>query len=296
MNDGHPAGYIDGRRSFSHNSFRRTHPVGGLKANPFGLFDVHGNVSEWVEDAWRPDLDALDRLITSKTKLVAIVNPNNPTGTILTDVERARVVAACARVGAWLLADEVYQGTELGGQPETRSFWGEYDRVICTNSLSKAYGLAGLRIGWAVADRETIQALWRRHEYAVIAAAAPSMTLAELAVSPAKRSQLFARQEALTRAGWDVLKDWLAGQGGRFSVVPPDATAIAFVRYHLPIESVALADHIRTATGVLVAPGSLLGTEHHLRITLGYEPAKVRGALDRIGASLDRLVPVSAAG
>jgi aspartate/methionine/tyrosine aminotransferase len=126
---------------------------------------------------WRPDMDALDALVNERTRLVAVVNPNNPTGTVLTDEEMARVVAACARVGAWLHADEVYGGTERDPAVRARSFWGTYDRLICTNSLSKAYGLSGLRIGWAVAAPEAVEALWRRHEYAVIAAAAPSMTL-----------------------------------------------------------------------------------------------------------------------
>ena len=238
------------------------------------------------EQGWRADMDELDALVTDRTRLVAVVNPNNPTGSIFTAQEMSRVVAACARVGAWLHADEVYAGTEHGDRAESPTFWGRYDRVVCTNSLSKAYGLAGLRIGWAIANPETIDELWRRHEYAVIAAAAPSMVMAEFALVGEKRRQLFQRQKALTREGWSVMDAWLAQQGGRFSVVPSVATAIAFVRCHLPIPSYALAEHIRKTASVLVAPGRLLGAEHHLRITLGYEPAKVRAALDRIATSL----------
>ena len=78
------------------------------------------------------------------------MNPNNPTGSILSREEMARIVSICQKTGAWLHADEVYRGTELAGD-ETPSFWGMYERVICVNSMSKAYGLAGLRIGWAVA-------------------------------------------------------------------------------------------------------------------------------------------------
>lgn len=238
---------------------------------------------------WAANMDALDALITPRTKLVAIVNPNNPTGTILSDNEMARVVASCARVGAWLHADEVYAGTERGDRAETPTFWGRYDRLICTNSLSKAYGLAGLRLGWIVADTDTIEECWRRHEYAVIAAAAPSMTMAECALMPAKRQWLFDRQKALTRDGWAVLDEWLPQQGGRFSVASAAATAIAFVRSHLPMSSIELADHIRTHGSVLVAPGSLLGAEHHLRITLGYAPDKVRKALERISEGVKLL-------
>ncbi|MGE0040134.1 MAG: aminotransferase class I/II-fold pyridoxal phosphate-dependent enzyme [Vicinamibacterales bacterium] len=232
--------------------------------------------------AWRLDLDALDAAVTPRTKLVAVVNPNNPTGTILAEAEAARIVAACARVGAWLHADEVYAGTERGGAPETATFWGRYDRLVCTNSLSKAYGLAGLRIGWAVAGPDVVEALWRRHEYLVIAAAAPSMTLAAIALRPERRAALLARQRALTEAGWRVMDAWIAGRNGRVTVTPAAATAIAFVRCHLPGGSVALADRIRAEASVLVAPGALLGAEDHLRITVGYEPDTVREALDRI--------------
>ncbi|HEU5088327.1 MAG TPA: aminotransferase class I/II-fold pyridoxal phosphate-dependent enzyme, partial [Roseiflexaceae bacterium] len=93
-----------------------------------------------AENGWKLDLAALDELVTERTRLVAVVNPNNPTGTMLTLDEMERIVAACARVGAWLHADEVYRGTEHSG-PETPTFWGMYNRLICTASLSKAYGL-----------------------------------------------------------------------------------------------------------------------------------------------------------
>lgn len=231
---------------------------------------------------WRVDLDALDAAVTPQTRLVAIVNPNNPTGSVLTAEERARIVAACAKVGAWLHVDEVYTGTERDGA-ETPSLWGSYDRLVCTNSLSKAYGLAGLRIGWAIAAPEVAEELWRRHEYAVIAAAAPSMTLAAVALRPEKRRVLLERQRRISAAGRAELEAWLAGQGGRFSAQPAAATSIAFVRYELPLSSYELAEQIRQRASVLVAPGSALGAEGHLRITIGYEPEKIRAALGRIG-------------
>ena len=239
------------------------------------------------ERDWRPDLDELDALVTPRTRLVSVVNPNNPTGVAFTEEEMARVVAACERVGAWLHADEVYAGTEREGNRETPSFWGKYSRVVCTNSLSKAYGLAGLRIGWAIADAATIEELWRRHEYAVIAAAAPSMSLATIALQPDKRARLVERQRALSRAGHAVLDEWLATQNGRFSVRPSVATAIAFLKYELPMSSFEFAEHIRKSQSLLVAPGGFMGAEQHLRITLGYDAQKVRRALDRVAAAAD---------
>lgn len=246
------------------------------------------------ENNWRPDLDELASLAGPRTKLISIVNPNNPTGSILSADEMQRIVRVCERTGAWLHADEVYRATELSAG-ETPSFWGMYERTICVNSFSKAYGLAGLRIGWVLASAEMMEELWRRHEYAVIAAAGPSMKLAEIALQPEKRVALLDRQRQLSRTGHTLLANWIRTQEGRFSVSPAVATSIAFVRYHFDMPSAELADHIRQKASVLVAPGAYLGTEYHLRITVGYEPAKVTAALDRIGAVAAELAGAAAA-
>jgi len=247
------------------------------------------------ENDWRLDLDELESLAGPKTKLISIVNPNNPTGSILSREEMRRIVSVCRKTGAWLHADEVYRGTELAGN-ETPSFWGMNERVICVNSMSKAYGLAGLRIGWAIASPEMVEELWRRHEYTVIAAAGPSMKLAEIALLSAKRKMLLDRQRRLSREGHTVLENWVRAQQGRFSVSEAVATSIAFVRYNFDMPSAELADHIRRKTSVLVAPGGYLGTENHLRITVGYEPEKVRTALERIGAVAAELAGAAHAG
>jgi aspartate/methionine/tyrosine aminotransferase len=246
------------------------------------------------EDNWRLDLAELESLASAKTKLISIVNPNNPTGSILSREEMRRIVGICQKTGAWLHSDEVYRGTELNTD-ETPSFWGMYDRVICVNSMSKAYGLAGLRIGWAVASPEMVEELWRRHEYAVIAAAGPSMKLSEIALQPAKREALLERQKKLSREGHAVLESWVREQEGRFSVSPAVATSIAFVQYDFDMLSAELADHIRRKVSVLVAPGAFLGTENHLRITVGYPAQKVSSALERIGTAVAELLGKAAA-
>jgi len=242
-----------------------------------------------ADAGWRIDLDALDAVVTPRTKLVAIVNPNNPTGTVLTEVEMQRIVAACARVGAWLHVDEVYHGTEHAGIPDTPSFWGRYDRLICTNSLSKAYGLSGLRIGWALTTPQMAEELWRRHEYAVIAAAAPSMTLAEIALRPHKRARLLARQRQISRAGHAVMRDWVAQHADLVSLHAPQATSIAFVRYHVDQPALVVSETLRQQHSVLVAPGSALGAEGHLRVTVGYDTTSVATALGRLADVLQSL-------
>jgi aspartate/methionine/tyrosine aminotransferase len=128
----------------------------------------------------------------------------------------------------------------------------------------------------------------------VIATSGPSMVLAELALQPAKRQTLLDRQKKLSREGHTVLENWVRSQEGRFSVSPAVATSIAFVQYHFDMPSMELADYIRKKVSVLVAPGSTLGTENHLRMAVGYEAQKLRTALDRIGSVAAELVGTAA--
>jgi aspartate/methionine/tyrosine aminotransferase len=121
------------------------------------------------------------------------------------------------------------------------------------------------------------------------------MKLAEIALLPEKRKLLLERQKKLSREGHAVLESWVREQEKRFSVSPAVATSIAFVRYHFNMPSAELADRIRRKASVLVAPGAYLGTEHHLRITVGYEPQRVRTALERIGTVAAELTRASVA-
>ncbi len=240
------------------------------------------------QDGWKLDLEKLTSLAGPGTNMIAVVNPNNPTGTVLSREEMQHVVRICDATGAWLHADEVYCGTEMDGE-ETPSFWTLYDKVVCTNSLSKAYGLAGLRIGWIIASAEMIEAFWRRHEYAVIAASGPSMKLAEIALQSDRRRVLLDRQKQLSFAGHKMLADWIHDQHGLFSVHPAAATSIAFVQYHFDMPSIELANEIRRRASVLVAPGALLGSEHHLRMAVGYPGEKIQSALARISKVVSEL-------
>jgi aspartate/methionine/tyrosine aminotransferase len=109
---------------------------------------------------WRIDVDALDRLVTARTKVIVICNPNNPTGARFEASDLDRIGAAAAKHGCWVLADEIYRGAERDGR-ETPSMWGRSDRVVITSGLSKAYGLPGLRIGWVAGPPHLIASLWK---------------------------------------------------------------------------------------------------------------------------------------
>jgi aspartate/methionine/tyrosine aminotransferase len=97
------------------------------------------------------------------------------------------------------------------------------------------------------------------------------------------------RQKQLSHAGWALFESWLDEQAGLFEVQPSAATSLAFTHYRLPLSSFELAERIRQEASVLGAPGRTMGAEQHLRLTLGYEPEKIRAALRRVGAVVGRI-------
>jgi aspartate/methionine/tyrosine aminotransferase len=241
------------------------------------------------ERGWAPDLDELDEVVSEKTKLIAVCNPDNPTGYILTEDEMDAIVAAAERVGAWLLADEVYSGAERLTDRQTPSFWDRYDRVLAMNSLSKAYGLPGLRIGWVVGPAETVDEIWARHEYVIISVPMLSNKLAAIALSPQVRPRLIQRAREYVRRGYPLLDSWLESHEGLFSVVPPQAAAIAYVRYHLDINSTELVTRLMKEKSVFIVPGDQFGMDHYLRISHGLPEDYLRAGLDRIDGLLEGL-------
>jgi aspartate/methionine/tyrosine aminotransferase len=234
------------------------------------------------ELGWAPDLDELDEVVTDKTRLIAICNPDNPTGHILTEAEMEAIVAAAERADAWLLADEVYSGAERLTDTETPTFWGRYDKVLAMNSLSKAYGLPGLRIGWVVAPTDTVDEIWARHEYVNISAPMLSNKLAAIALSPRVRPRLLRRTRDYIRKGYPILDAWLESHEGTFDVVPPEAAAIAYVRYNLDVNSTELVERLLREKSVFIVPGDHFGMDRYLRISFGLPEDYLTAGLDRI--------------
>ena len=231
---------------------------------------------------WELDVDSLNHAVTKRTKLIAVCNPNNPTGHILSSAEMDAVVTAADRVGAWILADEVYSGAERLTDEQTPSFWGRYDKVFANNSLSKACGLPGLRVGWIVGPPTEVDEAWARHEYLTISVATLSNQLAAVALSPEVRSKLLQRTRDYIRRGYTIFEEWMQSHGDLLSIVPPGAAAIAFPRYELEVNSTTFVDRLIKEKSVLVAPGDHFNVDRHLRISFGLPPEYVRGGLERI--------------
>jgi aspartate/methionine/tyrosine aminotransferase len=252
----------------------------GNKVRPFHMLP---------DAAWSLDVDDLNAQVNDKTRIIAICNPNNPTGYIMTDAEMDAVVAAADRVGAWILADEVYRGAERVQEEETASFYGRYDKVLAVGSMSKAYGLPGLRIGWVVGPPDTVEDIWRRHEYTTITASMLSNILAAHALSPSVRPRLLQRTREYIRKGFPVLEAWMNRQDGMFSYTPSQASAVSFIRYHLDINSTELMERLCREAGVFVGAGDSFGMDNHLRVAFGQDKAVLEDAFSRMEKTLQSI-------
>ncbi len=254
------------------------------QADPFRLVRRR----EGGRERWALDLDGLRRAVTGRTRLVLVTNPNNPTGAVLTEEEMDEVVRAARRSGAWIVADEIYRGAEVSGRT-TPSFWGRYDRVLVTSGLSKAFGLPGLRIGWVIGPPRAVERIWSYRDYTTIAPGMLSDRLARAALEPARRSSIFERTRAIIRRNLPVVEAWVRGHEGVLGGTPPEAGAIFFARYDLPIASIPLADRLRRERSVLIVPGDQFGMGRHLRIGFGSDADYLRRGLERIDLALQEL-------
>lgn len=249
----------------------------GSRVHPVDLVEEHG---------WQPDLDALAGALDAGARFVLITNPNNPTGAALSPAAMDAIAGMTERAGAWILADEVYGGAEVVGD-QTPSFWGRHERVLVTNSLSKAYGLPGLRLGWILGPAEAVGELWGRTDYTTISPATLSDALARVALEPSTRTRILERTRGIIRANLDLLQDWMAAQEGRFHYRLPDAGAICYMRYDAAVNSTDFAEKLRTEKSVLVVPGDHFGMDSYLRIGFGNPEKELLEGLRRIREAFD---------
>ena len=225
----------------------------------------------WLREAdgYLPDLDALQRMVTSETRLIVFSNPNNPTGALMDRAMLERIAAIAQSVGAWVLSDEVYRGIDLDGDGFTTSMADLYERGISTGSMSKAYSLAGLRLGWIVGPADFLKSVTVHRHYNTISVGMLDDRLATLAL--AHRAAILGRNREILRSNLAILDAWITAEPG-LSYVQPKSGTTALVKYDLPIPSQELCTQLLQQTGVLFVPGSTFEMEGHLRI--GYANAR----------------------
>ncbi len=236
------------------------------------------------EDGYLPDLAELRRLAVPGTQLITLTNPNNPTGALIGPDMRAEIVAIARDAGAWLLADEVYRGTEQSG-PMTPSFADLYEKGIGTGGMSKAFSLAGLRLGWIAAPAEVLQAVAIHRDYNTISVGMIDDHFSAMALENAGR--VLDRSRAIVRRNLAILSDWVAETPG-VSFVRPQAGTVAMLRYGLGMPSREFCARLLEETGVLFVPGQVFGIEGHVRIGYACETDVLRDGLTRVAGFLAR--------
>lgn len=233
----------------------------GAKVKPFHLRE---------ELQWHFDLDELRCVVSPGTKIIAVCNPNNPTGAVLTEQEMQEVVRLAEECGAWIYADEVYRGAELRGE-ETATFSGRYDKAIVCCGLSKAYALPGLRIGWLVGAKDFIDKAWAYHDYTSIAPGILSDRVAASVLQLNNRMQVLNRNRKILRENLGVLTEWVENHANLFRFVPPQAGGLAFLRYSMVMNSTEFSTKLREEKSVFVVAGDCFGMDGYVRIGIGSE-------------------------
>jgi len=159
--------------------------------------------------------------------------------------------------------------------------------VLITNSLSKAYGLPGLRLGWIMGPENLMEELWGRTDYTTIAPASLSDQLACVALEPGTRKRIGERTRGIVRKNLGVLEDWMSAQGGRFRYRRPDAGAICYTHYDASVNSSEFAERLRVDKSLLVVPGDHFGMDHFIRLGFGNPEDELIEGLGRIRDAFD---------
>lgn len=236
-------------------------------------------------EGWRLDLDELADAARG-AKLLAITNPNNPTGALLAGDELDAVAQIADREGAWILADEVYRGLDPVDPAAARSFADLYPQTIAIGSMSKAFSLAGLRLGWVAGPPEVLETVSRHRDYSVISVGMVDDLLAAIALEHA--DALLARNRAIVSRNRALLDGWVAEEP-RISYVRPAAGTTALLRFDAPMSSEAFCGALLEAEGVLLVPGSAFDTEGVVRIGYANDTAVLTAGLERTSAFLAAL-------
>ena len=221
----------------------------------------HLQLSE--DNQFLPDLQKLKTLVTEKTKLIAMTNPNNPTGSIMSAELLQEVAAIAQSVNAWVLCDEVYRGIDQAGSGTTASIADLYEKGISTASTSKAFSLAGLRLGWLAAPQEVVEAVMIHRDYNTISVGMIDEHFAALALENAEA--ILQRSRSITRTNLAILANWVENEP-LISWVKPQSGTTALLKYDLDVPSRDFCVALLKQTGVMFTPGSAMGMEGYVRI------------------------------
>jgi aspartate/methionine/tyrosine aminotransferase len=226
---------------------------------PLSICEVSG-VPLNIDLNWDLDLDLLRAALRPNTRLISINFPNNPTGKIISRPVFDALVEICRSRGIWLFSDEVYRLIERDPAIRLPQAVDAYERGISLNVMSKAYGLAGLRIGWlACKDRATLVKFERYKHYLSICNSAPSEVLARIALKA--RDKILQHNRKVIRDNLAALDIFFGDYQHLFDWREPDGGCIAFIRYKGAEGGEAFTRRLVEESGVLFLPSSIYRSE-----------------------------------
>ena len=238
------------------------------------------------EHKFLPDIKELKQLITPDTKLIALTNPNNPTGSLMDEALLLEIVDIARTCDAYIICDEVYRGTNQNDPEYGTSIVDIYDKGISTGSMSKTYSLAGLRLGWITAAPDILKDVFIHRDYNTISVGVLDDYFALMALE--NREKIAIRNTAITRNNLQILDNWVKNERF-FSYVKPNAGTTALLKYEFDIPSREFCIQILKNTGVLFAPGSAMDMEGWVRIGYANDPKILTQGLTVLSAYLDKL-------
>lgn len=237
------------------------------------------------ENGFLPELDALRALVTPGTRMIAINNPNNPTGSLMDRAMLEEIAQIARAAGAYVLCDEVYRGIDQVGSGTTASIADIYEKGISTCGMSKAYSLAGLRLGWIAAPENVIEDVSIHRDYDTISVGMIDDHFAAMALE--NRDRILERSKAITRENLAVLADWVENEP-RISWVRPLSGTTTLLKYDLPLTSDDFCIRLVQETGVLFTPGSAFHMEGYVRIGFANASSVLKEGLSRVSDFLCR--------
>ena len=242
------------------------------------------------DSGWLLPLDALDAMVSPRTRMIFVTNPNNPTGRLMDGDELARLAAIASRHESWLVVDEVYAGLEWA-RDRTPSIAGIYERGIATGSVSKVFGMQGLRLGWMICrEREMIHDALVLREYSSQISNHLGEAIAEVALRPDRRATLLANIRAGSLANLEKLTSFIDAHPC-LSWHRPEAGLIGLVRLTggTGLTGDALAARaLEPPYRTFLISGSAYGKPDHIRLGVG------GGAAANLDEGLEKLAALLA--
>lgn len=233
---------------------------------------------------FQPDLGDLEPLISRRTRLVVLTNLHNPSGAQMSDDKLRAIGKAAKQAGARVLVDEVYLEMLFENHPRT-TFHFDQETFLVTNSLTKAYGLSGVRCGWVIAAPELVRRMWHINDLHAATPVFPGEQISVVAFQ--KLKQVAARAKTLLNANRKLLREFLDSRRDLDYFWPEHGTMV-FPRLKGGDAS-DLCALLREKFATSVVPGSFFDAPGHFRIGVGGETDSVRLALKQLELGLEAL-------